>query len=137
MITRTDKLTDELKKIETYSDFTVDFLCHPFSGNLIRIKNEDAVKMAVRNRVLTGFSERLYNPFIGSNIKRKLFEPNDTFLYEDIKKSVENSLQNDTRINLIDVKTIVSDQNVSVDIYFQMINNPTIFNTLILLRRVR
>ena len=103
MITRTDKLTEELKKVETYSDFMVNFTAHPISGNLLKVKNEDAVKMAVKNRVMTGFSERLYNPFIGSNVKRKLFEPNDSFLKEDIKKSVENSLQNDSRINLIEL----------------------------------
>lgn len=137
MITRTDKLTEELKKVETYSDFMVNFTAHPISGNLLKIKNEDAVKMAVKNRVMTGFSERLYNPFIGSNVKRKLFEPNDSFLKEDIKKSVENSLQNDSRINLIDVVTEIKDHTANIMIYFQVINNPTILNVAILLRRVR
>lgn len=137
MITRIDKLTEELKKVETYSDFPLDFQAHPISGNLLKLKNEDAVKMAVKNRVMTGFSERLYNPFIGSNIKKKVFEPNDGFLKEDIKKSIENSLQNDRRINLVDVVTEIENHTANITIYFQVINNPTILTVNIFLRRVR
>jgi phage baseplate assembly protein W len=59
---------------EVYSDFTHTFLPHPNTGQITRRTNIDAVKMAIRNLVLTNKYERLRNPQFGGNIRRYLFE---------------------------------------------------------------
>lgn len=137
MATRADQLTEAIKKKVTYSDFTDNMDVHPITGALLVVTNETAVIRSVRHRLLTSFGERLYDDTFGCNVKMKLFEQNDNFLVEDIKNSIKNSLQNETRISIVDIVVVPDTNTVSVTLYFLLINTNTVLNTNILLQRVR
>jgi phage baseplate assembly protein W len=65
-------MPDVLKKI---ADLDFDFVPHPASGDIVTLKDGDAVKRAIRNLMFTGKNERLFQPNLGANLKQLLFEP--------------------------------------------------------------
>jgi phage baseplate assembly protein W len=58
-----------------YTDFPISFSIHPEKRDLSTITNDNAVRQSIRNLLLTDKYERLFQPTIGSNIRRQLFEP--------------------------------------------------------------
>jgi len=108
---------------------------------LITIKNEDSVRQAFKNLILTNIGERFFNPFFGSNVNRTLFENFGPFIIEDINRYITMAAkQFEKRINLLNVSvTDNSDKNgISINVVFAMINNPTVpINVSIFLKRVR
>lgn len=69
-----EKYTATSKKIEYYSDFSTDFDIHPGKKDLTRVTNEDAVKRSIRNLIITNTGERLFQPALGADLSRLLFE---------------------------------------------------------------
>lgn len=57
-----------------FSDFNISFLPHPNTGDITRLTNEESVKRAVKNLVLTGYNERPFSPRKGCGIYHMLFE---------------------------------------------------------------
>ena len=57
-----------------FKDISLSFDRHPVTNDILNIKNEDAIKKAVRNIVQTVPSERFFNPIFGSDVKTSLFE---------------------------------------------------------------
>jgi phage baseplate assembly protein W len=104
------------------------------------ISNEDAVKQAIINIILTNVGERLFNPTFGSEINKMLFEnvtPQTTAtLISLIKSSINNY---EPRANLIDVvASPLPDENAyTVSIVFSVINKTEPIYLEFLLNRVR
>ena len=87
-----------------YSDFTNNFLSHPITKDLVIRTNENAIKQSLKNLIYTNRNERLFQPNIGCDIKKALFELNETFLAEDIKYYITKTIEeNEPRVRLIDV----------------------------------
>jgi phage baseplate assembly protein W len=110
------------------------------SSDIARITNENSIKQSIRNLVLTNLGERLFNPNIGGNVSRMLFEPYTGFTADDLKKDIINTIkQNETRANDISVNVINNeDQNrFTVNIFFFIINNPNQLSLELVLQRVR
>jgi len=108
-----------------YSDFTNNFLPHPITKDLVIRTNENAIKQSLKNLIYTNRYERLFQPNIGCDIKKALFELNDSFLAEDIKYYITKTIEeNEPRVKLINV-LVDSDEEkkqVIVTLYFYIIN---------------
>ena len=57
-----------------FKDLSMSFKFNPLSGDLIALKNENAIARAVRNIVLTTPGEKFFDPDFGSSISEILFE---------------------------------------------------------------
>jgi phage baseplate assembly protein W len=83
-----------IKKNARYSDLSIALGINPFSGDLNRVIDVDAVKRSVKNLVLTDKFERILDPDIGGNVKASLFEPmsplTETILQDYIVEVIEN-----------------------------------------------
>lgn len=75
-----------------YKDLAVSFTANPSTGDFGVVKNENAIKQAVRNLLLTDLGERPFQPEVGSRIKGLLFEPWDVFSADSIKSEIRNCL---------------------------------------------
>ena len=58
-----------------YSDISIGFGLNPFTEDVTRVTEVDAVKRSIRSLVLTDKYERLLDPDIGGNVRALLFEP--------------------------------------------------------------
>jgi hypothetical protein len=62
------------ERFQTFKDLNTSFAVHPITGDLSVLKDDNAIKQAVINLLLTDKGERLFEPQIGSNIRRLLFD---------------------------------------------------------------
>lgn len=112
------RITPITKKREIYSDFPKDLYLNPVSFDVSRKTNEEAVKDAIRNLLLTNKGERLFQPRIGSDIRKYLFEnytPATTQILKDNIRTVLNRYE--PRAELLDVSVIGSPDQNAVQIH--------------------
>ena len=89
---------------KSFKDLSMSFKFNPLSGDLIDLKNENAIARAVRNIVLTSPGEKLFNPEFGSSVSEILFENVDDITAISIQDEISSSLKNyEPRVELINV----------------------------------
>ena len=89
---------------KSFKDLSMSFKFNPLSGDLITLKNENAIARAVRNIVLTTPGEKLFDPDFGSSVSEILFENVDDITAVSIRDEIRSSLSNyEPRVELIDV----------------------------------
>ena len=87
-----------------FKDVSMSFKFNPLSGDLIALKNENAIAKAVRNIVSTTPGEKFFDPEFGSNVGEILFENVDDITAVSIQDEIRNCLNNyEPRVDLIDV----------------------------------
>ena len=69
-----------------FKDLSMSFKYNPLSGDLIALKNENAIARAVRNIVLTSPGEKLFDPDFGSSVSEILFENVDDITAVSIQR---------------------------------------------------
>ena len=137
--TRADKFTQTHKE-EYFVDFLNNFDNHPIHNTLSKVVNENSVKQSIRNLILTNLGERLFQPNVGSDIRRALFEPNDVITSENINHYVTSTIsQNERRALLLSVNVYPRPDQYSfnVNIIFSLINSNTPIQMNVILTRVR
>ena len=89
---------------KSFKDLSMSFKFNPLSGDLIALKNENAIARAVRNIVLTTPGEKLFDPDFGSSVSEILFENVDDITAGSIQDEIRNCLNNyEPRVDLINV----------------------------------
>jgi len=89
---------------KSFKDLSMSFKFNPLSGDLITLKNENAIARAVRNIVLTTPGEKLFDPDFGSSVGEILFENVDDITAVSIQDEIRNCLNNyEPRVDLVDV----------------------------------
>ena len=90
---------------KSFKDLSMSFKFNPLSGDLITLKNENAIARAVRNIVLTSPGEKFFDPDFGSSFSEILFENVDDITAVSIQDEIRSSLTNyEPRVELIDVE---------------------------------
>lgn len=123
-----------------YSDFDLSFIKHPNTKDVTILKDIDSVKQSVKNLVLTGRGERPFQPLLGSNIRKLLFEPVDEFTALDIEEQVRTTIDNfEPRIKILDLQVISEPDNnrFKLSLEFQMITNLARGDLTFYLERIR
>ena len=89
---------------KSFKDVSMSFKFNPLSGDLITLKNENAIARAVRNIVSTTPGEKLFDPEFGSSVSEILFENVDDITAVSIKDEIKSSLKNyEPRVELINL----------------------------------
>ena len=89
---------------KSFKDLSMSFKFNPLSGDLIALKNENAIARAVRNIVSTTPGEKFFDPDFGSSVSEILFENVDDITAVSIEDEIKSSLKNyEPRVELINV----------------------------------
>ena len=124
----------------TSSDFLVNFNRHPETDQLARLTNSEAVKRSLRSLILTQKTERFFQPNIGSDINRILFEdmsPQTAIVLEQyIIETISNYEPRAANVQVY-IQPDEFNNAYNVSIVFTIINNsnPIVLN--LSLNRVR
>jgi phage baseplate assembly protein W len=124
----------------TFSDLDLNFTLNPVTRDVTRRYDEDAIKNALKNLVLTANYERPFHSEIGSPIRKLLFEPSSPMLGAMLRRSIEDLINNfEPRVNLIDIICIVSedDHTIEVSIEFTILNTTAPITLELTLQRTR
>jgi len=106
-----------------FKDISFSFDPHPITKDLPVIINERAITRSVRNLVETILTERPFNPDLGSNIRKMLFENVTIPTSIEIKDQIENSIMAfEPRISnlIVDVRPFPDDNTFEVDIKYDI-----------------
>lgn len=89
---------------DVYKDFDLSFTPHPLTGDIGVKADAGAVQQALRSLILTNFYERPFQPTIGSNVTKLLFEPVDPLTAQDLRQAIYEVVANyEPRVDLQDV----------------------------------
>lgn len=140
-VTRADTFTETKKKTEFFSDFVNSFAKTPFGNQLGKVSNEKSVNQSLKNLILTNVGERLFQPFIGSDVAASLFENNTIDTLSTLQFYIQTTIQNnEPRVNLIQVivnSNPLNENEIAVTLIYNLINNPENITFNFLLKRVR
>lgn len=77
---------------KNFKDLSLTFKSNPINGDLLVLKDAAAIARSVRNLVATYPGERFFNPNIGSDIYRVVFEQFDVLTSTEIQSQIETTL---------------------------------------------
>lgn len=87
-----------------FKDISMTFQSNPLTGDLIVLKNENAIARSVKNIVLTVPGEKPFDPRFGSRITDLLFENVDEITAINIETEIRNSIERyEPRVKLTSV----------------------------------
>ena len=138
--TRAESLTSASRKTEFYSDFLTSFAKSPVGNQLARVVNEKSINQSLKNLIMTNLGERPFQPYIGSNIYKSLFENNTDETLHDLEFYIDNTIKNnEPRVNLlgVDVNTGLTENELVITIVYNTINNSEPITFEYILKRVR
>lgn len=128
------------RKKELFSDFLCDLNPHPEMKDIVRYVDENAVKRSIKNLILTNRYERLFQPDIGSDIRKILFEPMVSATAQVLKGYIRDTINAyEPRCKLLEVEVIPNEQRqmYRVIIIFAILNKTEPVQLDISLYRVR
>tara|TARA_B100000497_G_C7573009_1_gene345250 strand:- start:226 stop:687 length:462 start_codon:yes stop_codon:yes gene_type:complete len=123
-----------------YRDLDLALKIHPIRKDLNILKDDNAIKNAVRNLLISNAFERPFQPQLGANLRGLLFEPADAITKIAIKENVSNVIKDyEPRVKLLSVAiNDLSDQNAyRLTVKFLIKEYDTNESVEILLRRLR
>jgi phage baseplate assembly protein W len=86
--------TVDIDNARSFKDLDLNFTIHPVKKDINTHKNEYAITNAVKNLILTNHYERPFQPEIGSNIRRLLFENVDSITGAQIEREITETIDN-------------------------------------------
>ena len=123
-----------------FTDLDLNFTPHPVTGDVGFKVNENAIKQAVKNLVLTQNFERPFHSEIGSSLRSLLFEPATPMTKEILRKTISDTITNfEPRVELIgvDIRYKLDDTAVDVRVIFKIVNTFTPIDVNLTLERTR
>jgi len=123
-----------------YKDLDLNFLIHPVRKDINKHKDEMAVINSIKNLMMTNHYERPFQPDLGSNVRRLLFENLDKItaisMDREIRQVVEN-YEPRAQIKTLDILPDVDNNGFSVRMEFYIMNMTDPVTINFFLERVR
>ena len=132
--------TVDINSTRTFKDLDLNFTIHPIRKDINTHKNEYAIINSVKNLVLTNHYERPFQPEIGSNIRRLLFENVDAITAAQIEREITETVENfEPRVQVSKVTAAADPDNngYKVTLEFFVINNANPITINFFLERIR
>ena len=126
--------------VRQYSDLDLNFTIHPVKKDINRNIGEMAVINSVKNLILTNHYERPFQPDIGSNVRRLLFENLDNITATSIESEIRQTILNyEPRVNLSKLNVVADYDNngFKVLMEFFIANRTTPITINFFLERIR
>lgn len=128
------------KIAKKFSDLDLNLTPHPVSGDIIPLRDAEAVKRSLRNLLSTEKFERLFNPKLGSSLNSLLFENVSVLSALDIKLEIQDIVRiYEPRITLLNVEvaTSIDEDGYFITLYFTVDEISEVVNFEFFLERLR
>ena len=123
-----------------YSDLDLDFAKNPLSLDVNVKTDVDAVKRSIKNLIIPGRYERLFQPDLSAGVSGLLFEQLTPVTKNTIETRIRQTIQkNEPRANLRNVQVLEDFDNneLKVTVDFTVVNISRPVNLEFTLRRLR
>jgi len=128
---------------QTFKDLSVTFGAHPNTDDLLVVKDDKAIKIALQNLIMTKKGERPFNSNLGSRVTELLFDLLDYGTAASLRDEIVILVNKyEPRVNLLDVIVNPDESNNAFEVYieFEIIGREVEgapLSTEFLLRRTR
>tara|TARA_A200000159_G_C7313151_1_gene335543 strand:+ start:392 stop:832 length:441 start_codon:yes stop_codon:yes gene_type:complete len=123
-----------------WADLNLKLTRHPIRNDIMPLKDDAAIKNAVKNLILTNFFERPFQPLVGANLRGLLFEPADAITKYELSDGIKQVLidyEPRIRVNRVGIED-QSDRNAyRITVHFQIIEMDLNTEVEIVLQRLR
>ncbi len=127
-------------RLKQWTDLDLNLTLHPIREDIVPLRDDQAIKYAVRNLLLTNFYEKPFNLGVGANLRALLFEPADAITKQTLRKNILRSIKaGEQRVDVIFVN-IVDDPDTNsyrILVKFRIKEYDTQEDVEIVLRRLR
>lgn len=123
-----------------FRDLDLNFTIHPVKKDINTHKNEFAIINSIKNLILTNHYERPFQPDLGGNIRRLLFEQVDSVTAAQIEREITEVIGNfEPRAQVSKVEAIPAPDENKYQIYleFFIINSSAPITINFFLERIR
>lgn len=123
-----------------YKDLDLDFVRKPGNKDISKKIGEEAVKRSIRNLILTNFYDRPFQPAIGSNVQKLLFENFTEITAILISNAIKEVIANfEPRVIVLGVNVIPAPDNnaFTATITFRVLNRTEPYVLDVFLERIR
>ena len=123
-----------------YKDLDLNFLIHPVRKDINKHKDEMAVINSIKNLMMTNHYERPFQPDLGSNVRRLLFENLDKITAISMEREIRQVVENyepRAQIKTLDILPDVDNNGFSVRMEFYIMNMTDPVTINFFLERVR
>jgi len=127
-----------LKRSRSFKDFSINFAKNPFTDDLSIVNNDNSIKQAVKNIILTSPGEKPFQPLVGSSVNRLLFEPLDAFTADAIAEEITTTInQFEPRVKLtnVEVTPIFEGNKLNVSLEYKIVGLPIVETIEFVLQR--
>lgn len=96
-----------------HRDLDLKLGIHPIRKDLNVLKDDNAIKNAIKNLLVTNANERPFQPFLGANLRSLLFEPADALTKIALRENILEVIKNhEPRVEVLDIDIKdLADQN--------------------------
>jgi phage baseplate assembly protein W len=133
-------VTTNIETPRSFKDLNLNFTAHPIRKDVAKHINEYAIINSVKNLILTNHYERPFQPELGSNIRRLLFENVDVIVAARIEREIVETIENfEPRVQVSKVTAIPApDENsYQIELEFFVVNRPNPITITFFLERIR
>ena len=123
-----------------YSDLDLNFNIHPMKKDINKNVGDLAVINALKYLILTNHYERPFQPDLGSNVRKLLFENLDIVTAAALEREIQQTIKNyEPRVNLLSVSVVPNFDNnaFSVSMQFNIVNRTEPVSITFQLERIR
>lgn len=133
-------ITTNIETSRSFRDLDLNFNAHPVRKDVTKHVNEYAIINSIKNLILTNHYERPFQPELGSNIRRLLFENVDVIVAARLEREITETIENfEPRAQVSKVTAIPSpDENrYNIQLEFFIVNRPNPVTITFFLERIR
>ena len=123
-----------------YSDISLSFEKNPTTGDVVKVKDDIAIKQSIKTLVLSEVFEAPFQKGKGTKIRKIIFNLMDDDSSNLIKREISNVIKNrEPRVNLynVNVEPIPEENKYLIKIIFSIINTLEPLEVELFVSRVR
>tara|TARA_B100001093_G_scaffold244275_1_gene233905 strand:+ start:5617 stop:6075 length:459 start_codon:yes stop_codon:yes gene_type:complete len=125
---------------KAHSDLNLKLTRHPIRKDIIPLKDDAAIKNAIKNLLITNFYERPFQPAKGANLRGLLFEPADAITKYELSSAIRKCIELfEPRVKVLSIN--IADETernaYRINVQFQIIEFDSNQEVEIVLQRLR
>ena len=123
---------------KAFKDIKIDFARNPFTDDVAHVRNDNSIKQALKNLVLTVPGEVPFDNSIGSRVSELLFEPMDDLISDALQDEIAATINKfEPRVSLINTIIVPNFETgkYSVTIKYRIVGLPLTESVSFVLQR--
>ena len=129
-----------VSKKKPWRDLDLSLKIHPIRKDIIPLKDDAAIKNAVKNLLVSNFYERPFQDDLGANLRGLLFEPAGLITTLNIKDNIKTVLRKyepRVAVTSISVNNLENENSYQIIVNFNIKEYDSASGVEIVLRRLR